>query len=163
MRAAAFEDPRGANVASATEPSAAAVRQELESILASETFREAQLLRRFLHYSVEQTLLGRGRGLKESRLGIEVFGRDSSFDPRLDPVVRMAARRLRSKLAEYYETEGCRNALRIDMPKGAYATRFAAVRLSPRLAAPSVAPTIRSVAVLPFQNLSGDASHEYLA
>ncbi|HKE41625.1 MAG TPA: tetratricopeptide repeat protein [Casimicrobiaceae bacterium] len=164
MRAAAFEDPRGANVASATEPSAAAVRRELESILASETFREAQLLRRFLHYSVEQTLLGRGRGLKESRLGIEVFGRDSSFDPRLDPVVRMAARRLRSKLAEYYETEGCRNALRIDMPKGAYATRFAAVRLSPRLAThASAQTTIRSVAVLPFQNLSGDASQEYLA
>jgi hypothetical protein len=33
--------------------------------------------------------------LKEYRMGVEVFDRDSSFDPRLDPLVRMAARRLR--------------------------------------------------------------------
>jgi len=137
--------------------------RELEAVVCSGPFREAGLLRRFLRYSVEQTLLGRGDELKEFRLGLEVFGRDASFDPRLDPVVRMAARRLRSKLAEYYESEGRQSALRIEIPKGGYAARFTAIPLPARRTEYEPASSIRSVAVLPFQNLSGDASQEYLA
>ena len=80
--------------------------------------------RRFLRYTVEHTLHGEGRQLKEYRLGVEVFDRDSSFDPRLDPVVRMAARRLRSKLKDYYETEGIQDPIWIAVPKGSYAAAF---------------------------------------
>jgi hypothetical protein len=69
------------------------VLTELGKILSSEAFRDAEALRRFLRYTVERTLHGEGDLLKEYRLGLEVFDRDSSFDPRLDPVVRMAARR----------------------------------------------------------------------
>jgi adenylate cyclase len=73
---------------------------------------------------VEHTLRGEGDQLKEYRLGVEVFGRESSFDPRLDPVVRMAARRLRSKLQDYYETEGVQDPVWIAVPKGSYAAAF---------------------------------------
>jgi len=100
------------------------VGKELEKILSSATFHEAEGLRRFLRYAVEQTLRGQGDTLKEYRLGIDVFDRDSSFDPRLDPVVRMAARRLRSKLKDYYETEGIEDPICIAVPKGSYAAAF---------------------------------------
>jgi TolB-like protein/Tfp pilus assembly protein PilF len=100
------------------------VGKELEKILSSDGFRGAEGLKRFLRYTVERTLHGEGGQLKEYRLGVEVFDRDSSFDPRLDPVVRMAARRLRSKLKDYYETEGIQDAIWIAVPKGSYAAAF---------------------------------------
>ena len=100
------------------------VGKELEKILSSDGFRDAEGLKRFLRYTVEHTLHGEGRQLKEYRLGVEVFDRDSSFDPRLDPVVRMAARRLRSKLKDYYETEGIQDPIWIAVPKGSYAAAF---------------------------------------
>ena len=100
------------------------VVKELEKILSSDGFRDAEGLKRFLRYTVEHTLHGEGRQLKEYRLGVEVFDRDSSFDPRLDPVVRMAARRLRSKLKDYYETEGIQDPIWIAVPKGSYAAAF---------------------------------------
>ncbi len=98
--------------------------QQLGKILQSAAFRDSETLKRFLRYSVEHTLHGEGGQLKEYRVGIEVFNRHSSFDPRLDPVVRMAARRLRIKLREYYDGEGSEDPLRIDIPKGSYAATF---------------------------------------
>lgn len=101
-----------------------AVRSELERVLASPTLRDSDLLKRFLRNIVECTLTGEGDQLKEYRLGMEVFDRDSSFDPKIDPVVRMTARRLRAKLHEYYEKEGSKDGVRIEVPKGAYAACF---------------------------------------
>ena len=105
-------------------PPESAIRTELEKILSSISFREAESLKRFLRYTVEHTVGGEGDQLKEYRLGVDVFDRPSSFDPRLDPVVRMAARRLRDKLERYYETEGREDPVCIAVPKGSYAAEF---------------------------------------
>jgi len=121
----------------------AEVGKELEKILSSTTFRDAEGLRRFLRYTVERTLHGEGGLLKEYRLGVEVFDRDSSFDPRLDPVVRMAARRLRSKLTDYYETEGIQDPICIGVPKGSYAAAFSR-RASNQLPVAVVEPSRRA-------------------
>jgi len=102
-------------------------RSELSKILASDSLRDSEMLKRFLSYVVEQTLAGKADQLKEYRLGVDVFEREDSFDPRLDPVVRMAAGRLRKKLREYYESEGRSHALRIEVPKGGYAARMIGV------------------------------------
>ncbi len=102
----------------------AVVRCELERLLTSPSLRDSDHLKRFLRYIVEHTLAGEGDGLKEYRLGVEVFDRDASFDPKIDPVVRMTARRLRAKLKEHYENGGLGAAVRIEVPKGAYAACF---------------------------------------
>jgi TolB-like protein/Tfp pilus assembly protein PilF len=81
-------------------------------------------LSRFLSYVVEETLAGRAENLKEYPLGVEVFGKSASFDPRLDSAVRVDARRLRAKLDEYYATDGKANPLRIAMQKGSYVPEF---------------------------------------
>jgi TolB-like protein/tetratricopeptide (TPR) repeat protein len=104
--------------------SEAAVRTELEKVLSSKAFHGSESLKRFLRYAVEHTLQGEGDQLKEYRLGVEVLDRPTSFDPRMDPVVRMTARRLRVKLREYYETEGRQDGIRVEVPKGSYGATF---------------------------------------
>src|SRR5947208_2119384 len=91
---------------------------QLNRILGSKAFRQADRLKRFLSYIVEETIAGRGERLKEFVVGVEVFGKDTSFDPRNDPIVRVQARRLRAQLARYYHEEGQDDDLAIDLPKG---------------------------------------------
>jgi TolB-like protein/Tfp pilus assembly protein PilF len=101
-----------------------AVQAELERILASTCFRKSTRVSRFLRFTVETRLRAQGDPIKEYLIGVEVFGRDGSYDPRLDPVVRVEAGRLRSKLAEYYRTQGQDDSLVIDLPKGSYVPIF---------------------------------------
>ncbi|HWG58820.1 MAG TPA: tetratricopeptide repeat protein, partial [Candidatus Acidoferrales bacterium] len=74
----------------------------------------------FLEFVVEESLAGRQHRLKEYVIGIEVFGRVDSFDPRVDSIVRVEARRLRGKLQEYYAAEGINDRIRIKLRKGSY-------------------------------------------
>jgi Tol biopolymer transport system component len=111
---------------------AAAIRAELERILASEVFSRSQQLRRFLSFIVEQRLAGQGHTLKESVLAHELYGKGTDFDGGTDPVVRVDARRLRDKLREYYE--GRSDPVVISLPKGSYAPVFEGDSTSPTLA-----------------------------
>jgi serine/threonine-protein kinase len=99
-------------------------RSALERILASDDFVHAGRMSGLLRFVVEKTLAGGCGEIKEYLLGVEVFGRDSSFDPRLDPVVRVEARRLRGKLNEYYAGRGAGDAVRIVLRKGSYVPQF---------------------------------------
>lgn len=74
----------------------------------------------FLRYTVEATLDGRLDELKETCVGVAVFNRDATYDPKIDPVVRSEARRLRKKLDEYAETHGATDQVTISLPKGGY-------------------------------------------
>jgi hypothetical protein len=96
------------------------VRTELERILASRTFKSAERLRRFLRFVVEEALREPGPPLKEHWVAVQVFDRPESFDPRTDSVVRIAARQLRFKLRDYYDTEGREDELIVELPKGGY-------------------------------------------
>jgi TolB-like protein/Flp pilus assembly protein TadD len=100
------------------------VRQQLRRILGSKSFRQVDRLQSFLNFIVEEMLGGRGDKLKEFLIGVEVFGKESSFDPRMDPLVRVQARRLRSRLARYYREEGQNDEIVIDLPKGGYEPVF---------------------------------------
>jgi hypothetical protein len=97
-----------------------AVRAHVARITSSELFAGAERLCRFLTFTVEAKLGGRDADIKEYTLGREVFDRGEDYDPRLDPIVRVEARRLRSRLIEYYSGAGRDEALRLDYPKGSY-------------------------------------------
>jgi TolB-like protein len=98
-----------------------AVRRQLDKILASGGFVNADRLRRFLRFTVEAKLKGEEGQIKEYVLGREVFDRDDKYDPRMDPIVRVEARRMRVKLDEYYDGPGRADPIRIEFPKGSYA------------------------------------------
>jgi eukaryotic-like serine/threonine-protein kinase len=100
------------------------VHAQLQRILSSELFRRSERQRHFLRFVVERVLAGTGESIKEYVLGIEVFGRRHSYDPKNDPVVRIEAGRLRSRLAEYYRSAGADDLILIDLPKGAYIPVF---------------------------------------
>lgn len=104
--------------------SADEARAALARVLDSQAFANAGRLSRFLRFTSERTLDGEPGHLKEYVLGVEVFDRTEAFDPRIDSIVRVEARRLRAKLAEYYEEEGARDTVIIRMRKGSYAPRF---------------------------------------
>ena len=99
-------------------------RQHLDRILGSATFRQVDRLKRFLSFIVLETLQGHGDQLKEYVIGVQVFDKEPSFDPRADPIVRVQARRLRARLARYYREEGGADALVIELPKGGYTPVF---------------------------------------
>lgn len=101
-----------------------AVREQLARILKSGPFKHSQRRQRFLQYIVEEGLAGRGDRLKGYAIAVEVFDKPVSFDPLVDPVVRIEAARLRDKLREYYDSEGRSDAVRIELPKGSYAPQF---------------------------------------
>lgn len=100
------------------------VIRHLERIVSSPIFKNSNRLSQFLRYVVEESLVGNTDALKEQRLGIEVFDRSRGYDTRMDPVVRVEARQLRFKLAEYYIKYGSGDEIVVTLPKGGYAARF---------------------------------------
>lgn len=138
------------------------VRRELEQVLASKTFRQVERLQRFLSYIVEETLAGHGDHLKEYPVGVDVFGKPTSFDPRMDPIVRVQARRLRMRLFEYYQGEGQADSLVIELPKGGYEPIFRKVEAAPikgQLASALVSHN--TIAVQAFEDLSVASDEGY--
>ena len=95
-----------------------AVRAELKRILASAHFDASDRNRSFLSYVVEEALEGRTDRIKAYIIATEVFGRDPTFDPQVDSIVRIEAGRLRRSLERYYLTDGRVGRLRIDIPRG---------------------------------------------
>jgi TolB-like protein/Flp pilus assembly protein TadD len=140
-----------------------AARQQLERILSSATFRQVDRLKRFLSFIVSELLEGRGDQLKEYVIGVQVFDKDSSFDPRADPIVRVQARRLRSRLVRYYREEGGSDATVIELPKGGYAPVLkprAAVMTGRRSIGPTLAGQ-NTIAVVPFSDHSASGDLGY--
>lgn len=74
------------------------VNECLAKILSSPMFAKAERQQRFLSYIMAETLEGRAEKLKGYTIGVEVFDRESSFDPAVDAIVRVEAARLRTKL-----------------------------------------------------------------
>src|SRR5260370_17344938 len=100
------------------------VSAELRKMLQSQVFGRSRRLRRFLRFSVEQTLLQQTENLKEYSIGLEVFEKPESFDPRMDSIVRVVARRLRMMVDRYYETDGAADETLIVFHSASYVPHF---------------------------------------
>lgn len=96
----------------------------VQQILGSGHFAKAPLLSSFLTYVSQRALEDRMVRISEYEIGINVFQRSATFDPREDNIVRTYARHLRKRLQEYYETEGQSDKIRIDLPRGTYVPVF---------------------------------------
>ena len=158
------------------------VQAQLSRILSSPQFERAGRLSIFLRFIVEEVVAGRAASIKESVIGVQVFGRPSGWNPKNDSTVRTQATRLREKLRDYYLTDGARDELVLELPKGSYVPLWRVARRETRprwLKAASVLaclvaagpvlwhwktrPPIQSIAVLPLDNLSGNAEDDPLA
>jgi len=103
---------------------AAAIREQLERLLAHPLFSNSKRYPVLLAYTVEQTLKGSGAELKERSIGIEVFGRSPTYDANADPVVRITAGEVRKRLIQYYYDSAHDGELVIELPSGSYVPQF---------------------------------------
>jgi len=122
------------------------IRAQLNKILASKLFRASELQKQFLGFIVLNTLEGRSSQIKEYSIGADAFDRGPDFDPRVDSVVRVVARRVRDKLAEYYRYEGKSDSLVIQLSTGSYIPSFSC---SAQARVPALAPVSPSPASQP--------------
>src|SRR5579862_8592964 len=101
-------------------PGLEAAREQVDRILASDTLRASEVLRRMLRFLADKTFSGEADQLKEYSVGLDALGKPPTYDPRQDSVVRLQASRLRQKLDEYYRGEGGNDPLTIELPKGRF-------------------------------------------
>lgn len=117
--------------------SSSKLRQELmRRLLSSPHFAQAESLRRILLYLSERFESGDDSPAKEYEIAVSVLGRPSSFDPKIDPIVRVSMASIRDRLRAYFENEGRSEPLRVSLPKGQYRLLF--TRSEQPKSAPSV-------------------------
>lgn len=100
------------------------VRETLGRCLEFDQIQRSRHLSGFLTFVVERTLAGAESQVSETSIAIQALGRDDDFDPKIDPVVRVVAGRLRRALEMYALTDGSGDTIRIVLPKGSYVPRF---------------------------------------
>jgi hypothetical protein len=107
-----------------------AVEEELERVCGSVYFRTSKRSCEFLQYIVRVTLDGRMDSLKERSIGIDLLGRDTSYEPSSDATVRVRANEVRKRLTSYYASSALSSdipTLQIQLPTGSYVPRFVAI------------------------------------
>lgn len=178
----------------ATGPEAARVLTQVDKICNSNLFVRSERLCQFLRFITQETLEGRGANLKEYTIGAALYSKGDDFDTRTDSAVRVDARRLRAKLAEYYQGPGAGDPIRLELPKGGYVPDFVVATAPSPAVTSRPAPVksswiktaagvtavalvglglwlwkrqltpgeFRSIAVLPFTNMTGQSGNDAL-
>src|SRR5207245_4465650 len=105
---------------------------QVERLVNSHTLHGSESLCKLLRYLSEHALKHPGVALKEYQIATEIFGRPADFDPHLDSLVRVQAGRLRSKLSEYYVSEGAEDPIVVELPTGTYTLAFHYASAAPK-------------------------------
>ena len=106
---------------------------QLDKLVNSNVLKGSESLCKLLRYLAERSIDQPGTLLKEFQIATEVFARQADFDPRLDATVRVQTGRLRSKLVEYYASEGAGDSVIFSIPKGSYSLAVH-IRVAPETA-----------------------------
>lgn len=98
----------------------ATFRQHLKEIIEGPAFKGSHRSAQFLTYVIEQSIAGRFDLLKERLIGVELFGRDPSYDTGEDAIVRVTASDVRKRLLQHYGRNGTACEFRLNLPSGSY-------------------------------------------
>jgi hypothetical protein len=129
------QQPVKESVNGGVRPEPAAIRTQLQRLLAHPLFTHSKRYPVLLAYTVEQTLLGNSPRLKERTIGIEAFGRKPDYDANADPVVRTTAAEVRKRLIQYYYDPSHAGEPIIELSAGSYVPAFR------QSSAPRIAPS----------------------
>lgn len=94
--------------------------EQIDRLASSHALHGSESLCKLLRYLAKHAVEHPGTPIKEFQIATEVFGRSADFDPQLDSMVRVQAGRLRSKLTEYYSSDGVEDPIIVEIPKGTY-------------------------------------------
>ena len=98
--------------------------EQINRLVSSQALHSSESLCKLLRYLAKHVVDHPGTPIKEFQIATEVFGRPDDFDPQLDSMVRVQAGRLRSKLTEYYSSDGLEDPIVVELPKGTYVLSF---------------------------------------
>jgi hypothetical protein len=116
-------------------PSEAEIRAALSRVVTSPNFRASPQLASFLRFVVNETLTGHADCIKGYSIAVGALGRNDTFDPQTNPIVRVEAGRLRLALDRYYAGPGRHDQLVIELPRGSYIPTFGRRRMAHGLSA----------------------------
>jgi TolB-like protein len=139
---------------------------QAERICSADGLKTKKLLCKFLSFIISESLAGREHQLKGYTIAIEVFGREKDFDSDNNALIRIHAGRLRRVLKAYYSNEGQFDEIIIEVPKGGYIPQFtlntnSKIAEAPKQRIEKDLPKGPSIAILPFENQTGDSSKDY--
>ena len=97
---------------------------EIDRLVRSPHLSGSEALCKLLQFLAQHPLNSPEGHLKEYEIATQVFGRPSDFDPQADSGVRVQVGRLRTKLAEYYQTSGANDPIQVEVPRGSYSLSF---------------------------------------
>jgi Tol biopolymer transport system component len=100
----------------------------LDRICMSAEFARSGRSKELLRFVVSRSLSGETDALTERQIASALLGDRDDWDPKLDPTIRITAGKVRTRLEQYYERNGKNDAIRIQLPKGAYKPLFLPVR-----------------------------------
>ena len=105
-------------------PEKTAILHELDSVLNSTFFRGSERSKQFLSYVVHHRLKGNHERLKERTIGADLFERPAGYSTGDDPIVRVQAGEVRRRLGQYYQADGNRSPVHIELHTGSYSPEF---------------------------------------
>jgi hypothetical protein len=114
------------------------VRHHFHQIVTSRAFNRSRRSCEFLQYLVDKTLAGELDELKERMIGVQLFGRDPSYDTGEDAIVRVTATDVRRRLKRFYD--GLETDIRLELLPGSYIIEF-----NEQAAAPAMMDPLPSV------------------
>jgi hypothetical protein len=145
------------------------ITRQLERMLGSPDFNATPQQIALLKFVVNRTQEGNADSIKGYTVATEVFGRRSDFNQSIDPIVSIQASRLRWALAQYYETAGKNDPIRIDIPTGGYVPTFSKQRPDDQHLTAEQAATFGAmvtwpaILVRPLANLTANPEDDYLS
>jgi TolB-like protein/Tfp pilus assembly protein PilF len=129
------------------------IRAYVRQLLTAPQFTSSSRRGQLLAYLVDHTLAGDADKINEYAIGLDVFQRPTTFDPRIESLVRTEFSRLRQRLKEYYAGEGSRDPITIEFPPRSYAANFE-FRSAAEAAKPVAMPQLVPAAARPSPALS---------
>lgn len=123
---------KGLEVASSTspletkdaEPSPVQIKEALDRIMKSASFRSSERGNQFLRFVVMSRVENPHEPVKERMIGVALFHRPIDYATGDDSVVRAQAREVRRRLEKYYMECSHDDPVRIELPVGSYSPEF---------------------------------------
>jgi len=108
------------DLASPAYHSEAELRETIRRLVSSSTFSSAPRLRSVLSYLLQSLEDGTVDQVSEQSIGQAVFGKPEGYNASEDNIVRVTVRHLRTRLEDFYRTEGSSDPFLLEIPKGRY-------------------------------------------
>lgn len=99
-------------------------KELLDRVINSRELKRASRLRDLLEYIGKKAQNFPTHNIREQEIGAAVFGRPEDYDTSLDNIVRVNVSELRKRLIHYFNEEGSRETITIEIPRGGYLPIF---------------------------------------